>query len=158
VIGITTDPPGVTAAITARRRIPFPLLSDRDGSGAIKPFGVWSENEGHARPATVVLSPGGDEVFRHVGIDALDRPDPARALDVVRTLGLSPQPVAAPVHEHVEPAPSPRAFPYELFAYFRGVRSASMILHGRTGGEDSAAVHAMAERMLVDLDDPAASG
>jgi AhpC/TSA family len=155
VLGITVDPPGATAAITALRRITFPLLSDPDGGGAIKPFGVWSESEGHARPATIVLAPGGEEVFRHAGADALDRPDPARALDAVMALGLAPRPPAA-VYDYVEPEPSARAFPYELFAYFRGVRSAAMTLHGRTADEDSAAVLAMAERMLADLDDPAA--
>jgi hypothetical protein len=116
---------------------------------------VWSESEGHSLPSTVVLDPTGREVYRHVGVDALDRPDPADILGMVRSLQLDPRPSVGGVHNHGVPTPSPRAFSYDLYAYFRGVRSASMTLQGRMADDESAAVFAMAERMLADLDDPA---
>jgi AhpC/TSA family len=156
VVGITVDPSAANAAITAGRGIPFPILSDPDGEGAIKPFDVWSESETHARPATIVLAPEGQEVLRYVGSDALDRPDPEEALGAVRALRLEALPPELGIHEHLEPVPSARAFPYDLFAYFRGVRSASMTLHSRSGDRHSATVFEMVERMLEDLDDPAA--
>jgi hypothetical protein len=105
-----------------------------------------------------VLDPSGREVYRHVGVDALDRPDPADVLAAVRSLELAARPSVDGVREHGDPAPSARAFAYDLFAYFRGVRSASMTLQSRTSDDDSAAVFAMAERMLTTLDDPAAAG
>ncbi|MCA1705715.1 MAG: redoxin domain-containing protein, partial [Actinobacteria bacterium] len=69
IVGVSVDDVGKNAAMTEKLELPFPLLADPGGEGAIKPFGVWDEEGGIARTSLVVLSPAGEEVLRHVGVD-----------------------------------------------------------------------------------------
>lgn len=152
VVGISVDGVGKNAAMTAKLELPFPLLADPGGEAAIKPFGVWDERGEIARPSVVVLTPAGEEAFRHVGIDYADRPDEDRVLETVRKLRLPGRPVLAGVHPHAEPRPSERAFPREhLVPYFRGVRSGATALAGR-GIEQAESVRAVAERFLAGVE------
>lgn len=153
LVAISVDDVGANAALTAKLRLPFPVLSDPDGEGAIKPFGVWHAEEGIARAAVVALAPDGGEVFRHVGIDYADRPVELEVLAAVRALGLPAREDRPGVHPHAEPRPSPRAYAREaLLPYFRGVRGAAKALHGRTGEEHAARVQALAERFVEALE------
>lgn len=137
--------------MTAKLGLPFPLLADRGGEAAIKPFGVWSEEGRMARTSLVVLAPDGREVFRHVGVDYADRPG-EEVLAAVQELGLPAREPPPPVHPYAEPHPSPRAYLREnLVPYFRGVRGAAVALHGRTGDEQARRVVALADRFLAAL-------
>lgn len=124
VVGISVDPPPQNAAMVEKLQLPFPLLSDPDGSGAIKPYDVWHDDASIARPAIVLVRPDGEVAFRHVGGDFADRPTEDDVLAEVRALDL-------PAIE--QPAPRPgRAEPGEravdlgwLPAYLRGAKFAA---------------------------------
>ncbi len=138
--------------MTVELGLPFPLLSDSDCEGAIKPFGVWSEDEGIARPSVVALAPGGEEIFRHVGADYADRPVEDEVLDVLRPLGLASLEVTGGVHPYNPPEPSPRAIAAEtLVPYFRGVRGAAKAVALRTDDDDARRIWSMAERFITAL-------
>ncbi len=134
--------------MTEKLELPFPLLADPGGEGAIKPFGVWDEQGEIARTSVFVLSPKGKEVLRHIGIDHADRPDDREVLEAVRSLALPARPAPAGVYPHAEPQPSERAYPRNsLLPYFRGVRSGTEVLV-RRGDQLAASVRAVAERAL----------
>ena len=151
VAGISIDDVGKNAAMTEKLGLPFPLLADPGGEGAIKPLGVWSDKEGGlARTAIVLLAPDGREALRYEGRDFADRPDTEVLLAAVRDLDLPARPSPVGVHPHAVAAPSERAYTHErLVPYLRGVRSAAIALRGRTGSDDAAALAAMAERYLA---------
>ena len=152
IVGVCADPVGANAAMTERLGLPFPVLSDPDGEGACKPYGVWSKEERRALTSLVALAPDGAEVFRYVGMDYADRPDEEEVLESVGALGLPPRPAPPGVHPHAAPRPTERAFAREeLHPYLRGARSAAAALHGRTGDEQAGRVHALAERFLAAL-------
>jgi len=153
VAAISVDDVGKNAAMTEKLALPFPLLADPGGEGAIKPLGVWSDKEGGlARAAIVLLAPDGSEAFRYEGRDYADRPNAELLLAAARALALPPRPEPESVYPHAEPAPSERAFTRErLVPYLRGVRSASLALRGRGGGEEAERMVSMAERYLAVL-------
>jgi hypothetical protein len=107
--------------------LPFPLLSDPDGEGAVKPYGVWSEGRRIARPAIVVITPDGAEAVRRESSDFADRPPEEEVLEAVRRLRLPPttQPRPAPGR----PEPGPRALSLAFLGpYYRGARFAAEAL------------------------------
>ena len=54
--------------------LPFPLLSDPDGT-VIKEFGVWTDGEGGiAKPAIFAIHTDGSIAWSYVGADYADRP------------------------------------------------------------------------------------
>lgn len=141
------DPVGANAAMTEKLELPFPLLSDPDGKGAVRPFGLWDETEDISRVATVVLAPDGREVFRYVGVDYADRALEDEVLAAVSALGLAAREPVSGVRAHAEPTPSEEAETrHELGVYMRGVRSSSKALHQRTGDEHAHRVWEMAAR------------
>jgi len=150
LVGICVDPVGANAATTERLGLPFPVLSDPGGEGAVKPFAVWNEETSQAQPALIALSPGGEEIYRYVGFDQADRPDPAEALEAVRALTLGPREAPSSIHPHVEPEATPGVFRLEELAPFlRGFRSATQAMQRRRPGEEHAArLEAMAQRFL----------
>ncbi len=132
VAGIVVDSPGQNAAMTAKLALPYPLLSDPDGTGAIKSFDVWDAARPMALPAIIALSPAGDEVYRYVGADFMDRPPDDEILAALDTLALPPIPAVTGVIAHLEPEPGPRTMPLrDLGIYLRGVRFSSGALAGR---------------------------
>ncbi len=66
--------------------LPFPLLSDPGGEQASKPYRVWHEGESYARPAVVIVSPQGEEVFRQVGGEFSDRLGEPELVEKLRDL------------------------------------------------------------------------
>lgn len=58
-----------TAAMVAKLLLPFPILSDPGGAGAIRPWGVWDAKDAMSKPAIVVLLSDGWEVFHTVGVE-----------------------------------------------------------------------------------------
>ena len=132
VAAIVIDPPGQNAAMVAKLALPFPVLSDPDGTGAIKPYGVWDPQEALSKPAIVVLAPDGREVYRYVGVDYMDRPHEDEAQAALEGLGLPPLDLPIATVPHVDPAPGPRAYSLpDLAVYMRGVRYATQALAGR---------------------------
>lgn len=131
-MGVSVDDVGRNAAMVAKLRLPFPLLADPGGDGAIKPYGLWhaEEHGGVAHPAVVVVDPSGEETYRVVGRDFADRPPEDEVVDAVTRLGLAPtsQPAPAPG----DPRPGERAMPLDaLPAYFRGARFAAVAFSRR---------------------------
>ncbi len=125
IAAISVDPPEVNAAMVDKLVLPFPLLSDPGGDGAIKPYDVWHAERSIARPAIIVLTSDGREVFRYVGVDFMDRPDDGDVLAALDALGLAALPEPAGSAPHLEPQPSPRALALETLApYMRGVQMA----------------------------------
>jgi hypothetical protein len=125
IAAICVDPPAVNAAMVEKLALPFAVLSDPDGEGAIKPYGVWHDERKIARPAIVLLAPDGREVFRYVGVDFMDRPGDAEIFAALDGLDLPPLLDATGPIAHLPPQPSPRAIALETLApYMRGVQIA----------------------------------
>jgi len=121
--------------------------------GAIKPFGAWDEARPMARPAIVALSSTGDEVYRYVGVDFMDRPPDDEILAALDALALSPFPAVTDVFPHMAPEPGPRTMPLaDLGIYLRGVRFSSKALadraHDPRARHDAERTSAMAEAFL----------
>lgn len=124
MVGISVDPVGRNAAMVDKLRLPFPLLSDPGGAGAIKRYDVWHPEPKVARPATVVVGPDGVVASRRVGTDYADRPTEQEVLDEVMRLRLpaTTQPAPRPG----TPEPSERAVdPSGLPNYLRGAKFAA---------------------------------
>ena len=132
VAAAVIDPPGQNAAMAEKLALPFPVLADPGGEGAIKPLDVWDEAGQMATPAIIVLAPDGHEVYRYVGADFMDRTGDDEVLAALHALALqafgSPfRPVA-----HLPPEPGPRATKLaDLGPYMRGVRFAMQAMAGR---------------------------
>lgn len=132
IAAIVVDTPAQNAAMADKLALPFPVLSDPDGSQAIKPFDTWNGSGNMAKPAIIVVDPDGVERYRYVGEDFADRPGDDDVLAAIAALELSPvESVTEPV-AHVDPEPSPRAIGLaDLSVYMRGVRFAMVALAGR---------------------------
>ncbi len=132
VAAVVIDAPEQNAAMVAKLALPFPILSDRDGEGAIKPLGVWDAEEKMAKPAIIVLAPDGHEVYRYTGVDFMDRPNDDEILEALASLGLPAAETPAGTIPHLDPRPGPRATKIgHLAVYMRGVRFASKALADR---------------------------
>ena len=132
VAAVVVDPSEQNAAMVAKLALPFPVLSDPDGAGASKPFDVWDEGGAMARPALIVLAPDGQEVFRYVGSDFMDRPGDDEVLQTLDGLALPPLAEAPGRVPHLPPTPGRRATKLaDLGVYMRGVRFAMQAMAGR---------------------------
>ena len=143
---------GANAAMTEKLGLPFPLLSDPNGKGAVRPFGLWDETEEISRVATVVLAPDGREVFRYTGVDYADRATEDEVFAAVAALDLPPREPVSGVRAHATPELSEDAETrHELTVYMRGVRSSSKALYERTGEAGALRVWEMAARYYAAL-------
>ena len=123
VAAIVVDSDERNAAMAARWGIPFPILSDPDGTRWLRPLGLWNaaERGGIAIGATVVFDPTGNEVFRSQARDFADRLTDEPALQALRELALAPLEGLT----HWVPAvgaesDSPGFRPEHFGSYFRG--------------------------------------
>ncbi len=132
IAAIVIDPPEQNAAMVEKLALPFPILSDPDGEGAIKPLGVWDAEEKMATPAIIVLAPDGHEVYRYAGVDFMDRPNDDEILETLSSLALPATETPAGTIAHLDPRPGSRATKLDnLAVYMRGVRFASKALADR---------------------------
>ena len=132
IAGIVVDAPEQNAAMVEKLALPFPILSDPDGEGAIKPLGVWDAAGKMATPAIVVLAPDGHEAYRYAGVDFMDRPNDDEILEALSSLDLPATATPTGTIPHLDPRPGSRATRLEhLAVYLRGVRFASIALAGR---------------------------
>ncbi len=133
VAAVVIDAPDRNAAMVEKLALPFPILSDPDGKGAIRALSAWDDAGNMALPAIIVIAPDGVEAFRYMGVDFMDRPDDSDVLGALDALELAP--ITAPIQTapHPSPAPGPRAMPLaDLGVYMRSVRFAMQALAGRT--------------------------
>jgi hypothetical protein len=156
IIAVVIDKPSQNAAMAEKLALPFPILSDPEGTATIKPFDVWDAKGRMSKPATIVIAPDGSEVYRYVGVDLVDRPVHEEALEAVAGLALPA--IAEPVEtvQTVDAKPGPRALnTRELNLYMRGVRSStnelSQRLHDAWDREECARTFRMAERFIAAL-------
>jgi len=127
---ISVDPPEAGAALVEKLCLPFPVLSDPDGAGAIQPYGTWNAEQGIAFPAVVLVKPDGEEAFRRGSRDPADRAPDDELLAAARSLHLDPV-EQQPPHPR-NPLPGQKAFPLAgLEPFFRGVGSGAKNLGGR---------------------------
>jgi len=108
------------------------MLSDPDRTGAISPYGLADEKDRRniARPATVVVTPDGEESFRVVSRDYADRPTEDAVVSGIAALLLPPASQEPPQLGPAEPGPA--AFKFELMVpYFRGARFAANAMGNR---------------------------
>lgn len=132
VVGISIDSPGQHAAMVEKLRLPFPLLSDPDRSGAITPWGLADPNDRRriALPAVAGVAPDGTEAFRFTSRDFADRPTEDWVVEALGRMNLPPTTQAPPELGPVEPGPN--AMPAEfLLPYFRGARFAVVAMSRR---------------------------
>ncbi len=142
------DDPRRHAALIHKLDLPFPILSDPDRAAAIAPFGVADPKDPReiARPATVVVTPDGEEAFRVESRDFADRPPEDEVIERLGALGLPPTSQDRPATGPAEPGP--KAMPVDaLLPYYRGARFAVVALDRRHGiGDDAGAYVAQLDR------------
>jgi len=105
IVAIVVDAPEQNAAMVEKLALPFPILSDPDGEGAIKPYDLWDADGDTAKPAIVVVAPDGREAYRYDGVDFMDRPNDDEVLTALDGLGLPP--LKAPAVPPAAPPGSP---------------------------------------------------
>jgi hypothetical protein len=132
IAAVVVDSPSQNAAMAEKLELPFPVLSDPDGSKAIKPFDTWNGSGNMAKPAIIVVGPDGTEWYRYVGEDFADRPGDDDVLAAIEELGLPAIKGKTGTLEHGDPEPSGRAIGLaDLGVYMRGVRFAMVAMAGR---------------------------
>jgi len=132
ITAVTIDPPEQNAAMVQKLALPFPVLADPGGARVMTSAGVWDDEGKMAKPAIVVVAPDGNEVYRYVGVDFMDRPGDEEVLAALDGLGLPPIDASLEPVPHLPPVPGPRAVQLsDLGAYMRGVRFAMQAMAAR---------------------------
>ncbi|MBA2276604.1 MAG: redoxin domain-containing protein [Chloroflexia bacterium] len=132
IAAVVIDSTEQNAAMTEKLALPFPILADPGGEGAIKPAGVWDDKGKMAKPAIVVLASDGAEAYRYIGVDFMDRPGDDEVLTALDGLGLPPVHAPLPSAPHRPAVAGPRAMPLpDLGVYMRGVRFATQAIAAR---------------------------
>ena len=158
VAALVIDTPAQNAAMVAKLALPFPVLSDPGGAGAIQALDAWDASGKMAKPAIIALAPDGREVYRYVGADFMDRPGDTDLCAALDTLGLPPleTPADDTIIAHLEPQPGAHAVQLQdLAPYLRGVRYASLGLARRARDDwdksEAERTSQMAERYVAAL-------
>ena len=136
---ISIDSPPQNAALIESLRLPFPILSDPDRTGAIGPYGLADEKDRRniARPAAVVVTPDGEEALRILSRDYADRPTEDTVVSAVAALNLAATSQQPPALGSAEPGPA--AFDFEqMVPYFRGARFAANAINAENSGTTTA--------------------
>ncbi len=152
VAGISVDGVDRNAAMVEKLALPFPLLSDPDGTRAIQPYGAWHEGNGMARPAVVVTTPSGGEAVHQVGEDFADRPDEDELVATIDQLDVAPVEQPPPARGHPDPGEN-AVNPRSLMPYFSGAKMAVTALSGRVheARQDADRILAECDRFLDGL-------
>lgn len=148
---ISVDSPLRNAAMINKLKLPFPMLSDPDRSGAIEPYGVADPKDKRniARPAMFVIAPDREIVFNLVSRDYADRVYEEAAVAALVELGLAP---TTPEPLDIGPAePGLNAMKVETMApYYRGAMYAVRAMAGRhpNVGDDAASFISQMNRYI----------
>ncbi len=153
IAAISIDNPAQNAGMVEKLMLPFPVLSDPDGTKARKPLDAWNKAGEMALPAIIVVSPDGVEAYRYVGEDFAHRPGDEDVLAAIEELELPPIDADAGPGRHIEPRPSGRAIELaNLAVYMRGVRFAMIAMAGRARDpfdrEEAERTKRLAERFI----------
>jgi hypothetical protein len=129
LFAISIDSPKQNSAMVKKLSLPFPYLSDPDRSQAIRPFGVADEKDDRniSRPALVVLTTEGDEVFRFESRDFADRMPEEDLLASVQAFNFPATTQEPPVLGPAE-AGARTLSVRELKVYYRGARFAAQAM------------------------------
>jgi len=157
VVAVTVDSAERNAAMAARWRLPFPLLTDPGGLTVMQPLELWNAHErgGIGWPAIVLFGSDNAEVRRFRARDFADRPATNEALfGAVRSLELPPLQGVEAWMPTVAPVEDPGALRPDAFGpYFRGVRYGTRGLAGRlTDDGDRAEAIAMSDMAAAFID------
>jgi hypothetical protein len=138
-VGVSVDPPDDNARMVGKLLLPFPLLSDPRGDLA-KRYGLWDEEEGVARPATVVVDRSREIRYLYAGSDFADRPGDGEVFTALEGLDGSIERVMGDPEirvsaeearrDSVRPDKPARTLDY-LIAYYRGVYFTTVALKRR---------------------------
>lgn len=153
VAAISIDTPAQNAGMAEKLVLPFPVLSDPDGTKAIKPLDAWNSDGNVAKPAIIVVSADGTEEYRYVGEDFADRPGDEDVLAAIERLELPSIEARDTPVSHIDPKPSGRAIGLaNLAVYMRGVRFAMIAMAGRARDpfdrEEAERTKRLAERFI----------
>ena len=135
-------------------KLPFPFLSDPDRTLAIRPFGVADERDPReiAIPTSILLAPGGDEVYRRLSTDFADRPTEDALVQAAQQLGIGPTTQEPPELGTV--TPGDKAFDIAFLpSYLRGAKFAARAMSIRypDAKETSKAYGAQMDRYIEAL-------
>lgn len=132
VFALTTDGPHQNSWVMKQLALPFPILSDPSRDRAITPVGFADENDPRqiSRPGTIILAPGGEEVWRHAGRDYADRPHEDQVLAALSDLDLEPTTQEVPALGHAEKGGKSTSLE-ALMPYMRGAKFAALALRSR---------------------------
>ncbi len=84
LVGISVDPIDNNRAMVEKLLLPFPLLSDPEGT-VIRQWGVWTDGEGGiAKPSIFAVRQDGSIAWRYVGTDYADRPTDEQLFESLR--------------------------------------------------------------------------
>ncbi len=150
IVGISVDSVGQNAAMVDKIGLPFPLLSDPDGSTAIKPYDVWHQDASIARPALVLVASDSTVPLRWVGSDFADRPAELDVLTAVQELDLPATEQEPPAPGEPQPGKRAAVDLGWLPAYLRGAKFAATALAMRVpeAAEQADVLKAEYERYL----------
>ena len=148
---MSVDPPERTEAMRGRWGLPFAIHSDPGGKEFLQLLGLWNAEErgGLAIPAVLLISPGGEELFRVTSRDFADRIHDEDALGALEALGwppLSPDPT--PVASALAPDLKGVFTPTMFNPYFRGNFYAAVALRRRVEDE-KARLEARGHRLMA---------
>jgi len=126
------------AAMVEKLLLPFPLLSDPNGS-LIQRFGLWNAGERVAVPSILVVDQTGTIVYFYSGHDFADRPGDAEVFTALARMERggtyedgTPQIQVAPDEAQQSVGPDRRAMSLEeLVPYYQGAFFTSVALKGR---------------------------
>lgn len=131
IVAIVVDAPEQNAAMVEKLALPFPILSDPDGEGPIKPYDLWDAAGDMAKLAIVVVASDSREAYRYDG-DFMDRPNDDEVFAALNGLGLPPLETPIGPLPHLPPHPGPPAMKLgDLGVYMRGVRSGTKAMTAR---------------------------
>lgn len=132
VLAIDVDSPGQHAAMVDKLKLGYPFLSDPDRTLAIEPFDVADPRDPReiAIPTSIVLAPGGEEVYRRLSSDFADRPTEEALVQASTELGLSPVTQDRPPAGTPEPGPN-AVLVDSLPPYLRGAKFAARAISMR---------------------------
>lgn len=132
VAAVVIDKPEQNAAMVEKLALPYPVLSDPDGTATMIPLDVWDGKGSMAKPATLSFGPDGAERYRYVGVDFVDRPVQDEALAALADLTLPAiiEPMCRVTTANAQPGLRASSVDY-LEAYMRGIRSSHSALSER---------------------------
>ncbi len=143
IVAISVDPPQRNAAMVEKLLLPFPLLSDPDGS-IMQRYDVWDAEAKIAIPAIFVIDSSDTVRYVYRGHDFADRPGDQAVFDA---LDAASQPQGtAPGETQIQVTAADAQRPEKerkavtldfLLPYYRGAYFASVALKGRIAGMGS---------------------